>query len=132
MLLFLAKLIDSIVKTIIHSKYESCYKGNASYFIMLAHNIRDRCWWYGSRGCTFLTIFHYILLNLRNSNMKDEPRSRKPWAAVTLWNEEHHNLLTSTISSLWPGNHLQSWIRAGETTVVTLEYHKFCARWMFT
>ena len=42
--------------------YESCPKSNASHFIMLACNIRGRCWWYGSRGWTFPTTFGYILL----------------------------------------------------------------------
>jgi len=31
---------------------------NASYFIMLAHDIRDGCWWYGSRSWTFPPISH--------------------------------------------------------------------------
>ncbi len=39
-------------------------KSNASYFIMLAHNIRGGCWWYGSRGWTFPPISHYKLLLL--------------------------------------------------------------------
>ena len=43
-------------------KYKGCFKSNASYFIMLAHSIRGRCWWYGSRGWTFLPIFYYVLL----------------------------------------------------------------------
>ena len=32
------------------------------YFISLAHRVRGRCWWYGSRGWTFPKTFHYILL----------------------------------------------------------------------
>ena len=28
--------------------YKGCSKSNASYFIMLAHNISGECWWYGS------------------------------------------------------------------------------------
>jgi len=43
-------------------KYKGCSKNNASYFIMLAHDIRGGCWWYDSRRQTFSTIFHYILL----------------------------------------------------------------------
>ena len=35
---------------------------NASYFIILAHNVRDVCWWYGTRDWTFLPIFCCILL----------------------------------------------------------------------
>ena len=33
--------------------YEGSSKNNASYFIMLAHDIRGRCWCYGSRGWNF-------------------------------------------------------------------------------
>ena len=32
-------------------------------FIMLAHNIRDRCWWDDNRGWTFPPVFHYMLLS---------------------------------------------------------------------
>ena len=42
--------------------YKVYSKHNASYFIMLAHNVRSECWWYGSRGWTFPPIFHYMLL----------------------------------------------------------------------
>ena len=42
--------------------YESFSKSNASYVIMLIHNVRGRCWWYGSRGWTFPPTFHCILL----------------------------------------------------------------------
>lgn len=43
-------------------KYEGYLESNACYFTMLSHDIRGRCWYYGSRGWTFLTILHYILL----------------------------------------------------------------------
>ena len=42
--------------------YETCSKSNASYFIMLAHDVSSGWWWYGSRGWTFPPIFHSILL----------------------------------------------------------------------
>ena len=42
--------------------YEGCSESNASYFIILADNIRSRCWWYGSRGWTLSPIFHCIFL----------------------------------------------------------------------
>ena len=32
---------------------EGCSESNASYFMMLVHDIRGRCWWYGNRGWTF-------------------------------------------------------------------------------
>jgi len=37
--------------------YEGCSKSNAPHFIMSAHNTRGGCWWYGSRGWTFVPIF---------------------------------------------------------------------------
>lgn len=40
----------------------NCSKNNASYFIMLAHDIRGRWWWYGSRSRTLSPSFHYVLL----------------------------------------------------------------------
>ena len=44
------------------ARYEGCSKRKVSYFIILAHNIRGRWWWYGSKGWTFPPISHYILL----------------------------------------------------------------------
>ena len=41
-------------------KYEGSSEINASYFMMLAHDIGGGCWWYGSRGRTFRAD---ILLN---------------------------------------------------------------------
>jgi len=35
---------------------------NASYCIVFAHDMSSTCWWYGSRGWTFLPIFQFILL----------------------------------------------------------------------
>jgi len=40
--------------------YKECSENNASHFIMLAHNIRDRCQWYGSRELP--TIYHLFYL----------------------------------------------------------------------
>ena len=42
--------------------YNGCYRSNSSYFIMLAHDIRGRCWWHSKRGWTFPPIFHSMLL----------------------------------------------------------------------
>ena len=42
--------------------YESCSSSNASNFMMLSHDVRGGCWWYGSRVWTFPPILHYILL----------------------------------------------------------------------
>jgi len=42
--------------------HESCSESSASYFIMLAHDVRGGCWWYGSRGWTFPPVLYYMLL----------------------------------------------------------------------
>ena len=44
------------------SMYKGRSESNASYFIMLTHYIRGRCWWYSSKGWTFLPITHSMLL----------------------------------------------------------------------
>jgi hypothetical protein len=33
------------------------FESNSSYFTVLALDIRDGCWWYGSRGWTFPPVF---------------------------------------------------------------------------
>ena len=42
--------------------HKGFFESNNSYFMMLAHDSRGGCWWYGSRGWTFPTIFCYMLL----------------------------------------------------------------------
>ena len=41
--------------------YEGYSKSNTSYFIILTHDIRRRCWRYDSTDWTFPPIFHCIL-----------------------------------------------------------------------
>ena len=41
---------------------EVCSRNNASYYVMLAHNLRGDYWWYGSRAWTLPPVFRYILL----------------------------------------------------------------------
>ena len=41
--------------------YEGCSESNASYFMMLAQNVRGGWCWYGSRGWTFLPMLHYVV-----------------------------------------------------------------------
>jgi len=43
-----------------YSTLKGCSRSNASYFVTLAHDIRGRCWWDGSRGWAFPSISHYI------------------------------------------------------------------------
>ena len=42
-------------------RHKGCPESNASYFMMLAHNVRSGRWCYGSRGWSF-SVFHSILL----------------------------------------------------------------------
>jgi len=42
--------------------HEGCSRSIIPYFIMSAHNIRGKCWWYDSIDWIFLPIFHYISL----------------------------------------------------------------------
>jgi len=44
-------------------KYKVCYESKASIFIILSHNIRGRCWWYGHTSWTFPPLFCYISLS---------------------------------------------------------------------
>jgi len=42
--------------------YEVCSKSNASRCILLAHDVRGRCWWFGGRGWTFPSISRSVSL----------------------------------------------------------------------
>ena len=44
------------------SNQDECSESNVSYFILSVHDIRGECRWYGSRGCTVPSTFHYKLL----------------------------------------------------------------------
>lgn len=52
--------------TYMHQLYyifsKGCSESNASFFIMLAHDVRSGYWWYGSRDWTFPSISCYSLL----------------------------------------------------------------------
>ena len=41
--------------------YDGYSENNAPYFIMLAHDVRCQCWWYGSRGQIFPPILLHIV-----------------------------------------------------------------------
>ena len=76
-------------------KCEGSSESSASYFIMLAHDVRGRCWWYGSRGWTFPPIFHYILLS---HNRWQQKGSLAEWRLIgkCIWINE-----VSLNTSLW-------------------------------
>jgi len=72
--LSLTKLLSR--NTLIEIKYKGCSESNAFYFIMLAHDIRGGCWWYGSTGWTFPPTFHYILLPCDEWQQRDSVTKR--------------------------------------------------------
>jgi len=41
---------------------KGCSGNNASHYVLLASDIRGGCWWYSSRGWTFLPVSRYMLL----------------------------------------------------------------------
>lgn len=43
--------------------YNGHFERNTSFFIMLAHDVRGECWWYGSKR-TFLPINIFVLLQI--------------------------------------------------------------------
>jgi len=45
-----------------HELYVGCSESNASCVTMLVHDIRNRCWWDGSRVWTFSSLSFYMLL----------------------------------------------------------------------
>ena len=49
-------------------KHEGCSETNASYFVILAHNFRGGCWWYGSRDWMLLPIFHYFFWHVTDGS----------------------------------------------------------------
>ena len=66
--------------------WECCFESNASCFIILVHDVRFGCQWYGSRGWTFPPVFHCILLlcdsSLRGSLMKRRLTWKCGWNKV--------------------------------------------------
>jgi len=54
--------VNQFYDSMINCTYEVSPESNASYFGMVAHNIRGRCWWCVSTDRNFPTIFLYILL----------------------------------------------------------------------
>ena len=67
---------------VIKIMYKSCSESNASRIIMLAHNVRGRYWWYGSRGWTFPPLFHYILLLCDKCQQRS---SLAKWSLTRKW-----------------------------------------------
>ena len=69
-------------------KYKLCSKSNASYFIMLAHNFRGRCWWYGSRDWSLPPTFHYINRWQQKGSLTNGVWHRRTYEAK-VWRQWH-------------------------------------------
>ena len=100
-------------------KYEDHSESNASYFIILAHDVRGGCWWYGSRGWTFPPIFHYMLLlcdrwQLRGSLTEQCLTWKHVWSRDVEWNssmmEKPHPL--TFINACWMFLETKQWMWA--------------------
>jgi len=77
--------------------YAACSESNTSYFIMLAYSVKERWWWYGSRGWTFLPTFRYISLLC---DRRQQRGSLKKWHLIWKCVQSKDVLLN------WPfGNH---------------------------
>ena len=85
----------------------------ASYFIMLANDVRGRCWWYESRGWSFPQVFHYILLS------RDRWKQRGKWCLTwkCIWNNVMS--LNSTMQKKW---HLLTFINTCWTFMDTKQW----------
>lgn len=75
----------------LHFIYKGHPESNASYFIMLAHDVRSRCWWHGSRVWTFPPVFHHMLLpcnrcHQRGSLTKQRLTWKYIWSKGVLFN----------------------------------------------
>ena len=66
-----------------------CSESNASCFIILAHAIRGRCLCYGSGGCTFPPICHYMSSPCNRWQQRGTlTKCRLTWKRV--WSKEAH------------------------------------------
>jgi len=86
------------------------------YFIMLAYDIRGRCWWYGSRGWTFPATSHSVLLLC---DRWQERGSLTKWRLTRkhVWSEG-----VSLISSMQEKLHTLTFINACLTYTETKEW----------
>ena len=77
-----------IKKNLLHI-WKCCSDNSVSHFILLAHNFRGGCWWYGSGGWAFQLVFHYILL----------PCNRwQHWGSLTKWHQTWKCVWSKSVS----------------------------------
>jgi hypothetical protein len=78
-------------------KYEGCLDSNASYFIILVHDVRGGCWWYGSRGWTFLLICVSVV-----AGQQQQRGSLANWCLTWKWIRSRGVSLNSlTFNNAW-------------------------------
>ena len=129
--------------------WECCFESNASCFIILVHDVRFGCQWYGSRGWTFPPVFHCILLlcdsSLRGSRgafWHGSMCETKVWNWITpgAKNGTHWHSLTLA-ECLWKpncecehsevvGGTFQQWCHHSSCeTVGQFHWHRFLQAW---
>ena len=112
--------------------YDGCSESNASYFIMLVHNVSSGCWWYDSREWTFPPISHCILLpcdrwQQRGSLTKWRVTWKCVWSKGVSWNfspRKRLHLLTF-IYACWTFTGTKQWMWGNElwvSAVVTVTW----------
>ena len=127
----------------VNFKYKGCSESNALYFIILTHDIRGRCWWYGNRGWTFPPIFHYILLLCNSwqerSSLTEWHLTRKcGWSKVmelksSMW-KNLHPLTFSDACWMFTGVKQWMWAQQGggciSTVVIATVVHIYWSRYL--
>ena len=93
------------VSVSVFNLYQGCPENNVSYFIMVAHKFKDRCWWYDSRGWTFPPIFYYIWLPWgwigavgQNGIWHGNAYEAKVWNRILPWRKNGTHWHSSTVA----------------------------------
>jgi len=109
----------TLAEAVSRTMYEGCSKSNASYLTVLAHDIRGRCWWYGSTGWSFPPVFCYILLPCnrwkQRSNLTKWCLTQKvshwtpPWVKIA-HTDIHQHLLNISADKIVDVNSVRQWV----------------------
>jgi len=86
--------------------YKGYSESNASYVMMLTHDVRDRCWWHCSRVSTFLSTLHYILLY----NKWQQRGTLTEWCHMEVHMKQR--CVTEFLHAEENGTHWHSWMLA--------------------
>ena len=69
MVIFVTTVLEMYIQ---YNLYSGCSESNVSCFIMLTHNVRGGCWWYGSGCWTFPTTSHYNFVAVQPKGQSDK------------------------------------------------------------